>query len=84
MIRDNGVGMNETALQIANEPSDHDNNQTMGAGGEAAVQDERRGLGLHNVADRLRIHYGSSYGLRICSQEGYGTVIRIHIPRSRG
>ncbi|MFC5653545.1 sensor histidine kinase [Paenibacillus solisilvae] len=81
-IRDNGVGMNEEALMRLNAMP---NLQSAGIGAvDEAAQGERRGLGLRNVADRLRIHYGSHYGLRICSQEGYGTVIRINIPRSRG
>ncbi|WP_308635398.1 cache domain-containing sensor histidine kinase [Paenibacillus silvisoli] len=80
-IADNGIGMNEEALKRINGLTpelerDLDLN--------VAEQGERRGLGLRNVADRLRIHYGSPYGLMLCSQEGYGTTIRIKIPRDRG
>jgi sensor histidine kinase YesM len=43
--------------------------------------DERRGLGVRNVADRIRIQYGSRYGIIICSHKGSGTVIRCRIPK---
>lgn len=79
MIRDNGLGMSVEVLQKLAEGFNPSSRQA-----NAAELGERRGLGLKNVADRLRIHYGSAYGLWICSQEGYGTVIRCVIPKSRG
>jgi len=45
---------------------------------------ERRGLGFGNVADRLRIHYGSGYGLMLCSAPGHGTIIKCLIPQATG
>jgi two-component system sensor histidine kinase YesM len=45
---------------------------------------ERRGLGVGNVADRLRIHYGNGYGLILCSASGQGTVIKCLIPKAAG
>ncbi|OBZ13282.1 sensor histidine kinase [Bacillus sp. FJAT-26390] len=79
MVRDNGLGMSSSVLtKLANglNPSSKQPN--------AVEMGERRGLGLRNVADRLRIHYGPAYGMWICSQEGSGTVIRCVIPKSRG
>ena len=38
------------------------------------------GIGLRNVHDRIRIHHGEPYGLRIGSAHGVGTVIRVDIP----
>jgi two-component system sensor histidine kinase YesM len=52
--------------------------------GESPETGERRGLGVGNVADRLRIHYGPPYGLILCSSPGYGTVIKCVIPKSTG
>jgi sensor histidine kinase YesM len=43
--------------------------------------EERRGLGVNNVADRIRIQYGARYGLFICSQEDEGTIMKIVIPK---
>lgn len=79
IISDNGIGMNEQTLQKFAERNNKTDKRR-----NAAELGERRGLGLRNVADRLRIHYGPSYGLIICSAEGYGTVIRCTIPKSRG
>ncbi|MBP3961926.1 sensor histidine kinase [Paenibacillus lignilyticus] len=80
-VTDNGIGMNEAALKRINGLS---REQERDLDLNVAEQGERRGLGLRSVADRLRIHYGSPYGLLLCSQEGYGTIIRIKIPRNRG
>jgi len=49
---------------------------------EAAETGERRGLGVGNVNDRLRIHYGPGFGLILCSAEGMGTIIKCVIPKS--
>ncbi|SDC92970.1 Histidine kinase-, DNA gyrase B-, and HSP90-like ATPase [Paenibacillus sp. UNCCL117] len=38
------------------------------------------GMGVINVHERLRIHFGSAYGLKIRSREGEGTVVRLRIP----
>lgn len=51
---------------------------------ESPETGERRGLGVGNVADRLRIHYGPGYGLLLCSSPGQGTVIKCLIPKSAG
>lgn len=47
---------------------------------EGLVHAERSGLGLRSVADRIRIEYGSAYGLFICSQPGQGTIIKCVLP----
>lgn len=40
------------------------------------------GIGLLNVHDRLRLHFGPAYGLHIVSSEaGAGTVFEIRLPR---
>lgn len=41
----------------------------------------RVGLGILNVADRLRIHYGPQFGIFICSEPNKGTRIKIVIPK---
>lgn len=37
-------------------------------------------IGLKNVNMRLRLYYGSNYGLRIDSTKGYGTTVIVTIP----
>lgn len=39
------------------------------------------GVGLKNVHERLRIRFGAYYGIMICSSPGYGSIIRIRIPK---
>ncbi|MFD1956595.1 sensor histidine kinase [Paenibacillus thailandensis] len=85
-VKDNGVGMSEDALLKFNGSAGSTaiTRSNGHGGGQAAELGERRGLGLGNVADRLRIHYGSGYGMTICSQKGWGTLIRCVIPKNRG
>ncbi|WP_078552465.1 cache domain-containing sensor histidine kinase [Bacillus alkalicellulosilyticus] len=48
-----------------------------------AVNEKRNmnlGLGIQNVYERIRLYYGDSYGVIICSTKGVGTVIKITIP----
>ncbi|TVY00438.1 cache domain-containing sensor histidine kinase [Cohnella terricola] len=76
-VEDNGIGIPEQQLA------------RFAASGITTLQEmyeespetgERRGLGVGNVADRLRIHYGNGCGLFLCSASGYGTVIKCLIP----
>lgn len=39
------------------------------------------GVGLKNVHERLRIRFGGHYGIMICSSPGFGSIIRIRIPK---
>jgi len=54
---------------------------TSGAG--PADNGERRGVGLANVAVRLRIRYGPGYGLMLCSAPGSGTIVKMTIPKAQ-
>lgn len=63
-VTDNGQGMKKERLQeIQN----------------AIRTGERAGFGLSAVAERLRLYYGSGYGMEIHSREGKGTIIEIRI-----
>lgn len=48
--------------------------------GSAAKQTSGVGIGLNNVHKRLRLAFGSNYGLTIFSQEDQGTLIRALMP----
>lgn len=64
-VEDNGVGMSpEKVRQVMESP---------------AVTD-RPHIGIKNVYDRIRLHYGPSWGLTINSKEGRGTQIVLRIP----
>lgn len=63
-VTDNGQGMNVERL--------HEIQSAIRTG-------ERAGFGLSAVAERLRLYYGSEYGMEIRSEEGRGTVVEIRI-----
>lgn len=68
-LRDDGVGMNNEQLQSVfterrKAPSKH----------------RFTGIGIMNVHERIGLHFGSDYGLRIASLPGTGTLIRIELP----
>jgi len=41
------------------------------------------GIGLRNVADRIRLRYGPRYGVFVCSREGEGTTVKCVLPPTR-
>ncbi|OMD60417.1 cache domain-containing sensor histidine kinase [Paenibacillus odorifer] len=43
--------------------------------------DNLSGIGISNVADRIKLQYGESYGLFITSSMGHGTCCRLIIPK---
>ncbi|WP_164716603.1 cache domain-containing sensor histidine kinase [Paenibacillus whitsoniae] len=75
-VSDNGVGISNEKLAKF-----HYKTELETPLHEIMDGEERRGLGLSNVADRVRIQYGERYGMFICSQEGAGTTIKVVIPK---
>ncbi|MBW4082431.1 sensor histidine kinase [Paenibacillus sp. S150] len=69
-IEDDGVGMDEDTLRALN---------TSLRGG---ADGEMFGIGLRNVNERIRLHYGPSFGLSVSSEPGSGTrvILRIEDP----
>ncbi|MEK8129593.1 sensor histidine kinase [Paenibacillus filicis] len=77
-VIDNGSGIPPEVLQrLSYRKSEPIPGQRTPSPEEAA----RVGLGIQNVADRLRIHYGTRYGMWVCSEPGRGTVIQCIIPK---
>lgn len=65
-IRDNGVGMKKEVLDsILSEDNPHS---------------QGNGIGLRNIDERIRLTYGSSFGLSIESEPDEGTAVTITIP----
>jgi two-component system, sensor histidine kinase YesM len=44
------------------------------------IQRRSHGIGIYNLDDRMKLEYGSAYGVSIRSQEGEGTVATIVLP----
>lgn len=69
-VRDNGRGMPGEVLRKLGES---------GPGGGEGL-----GHGLMNVHERLVMYYGKRYGLRICSDADWGTLIQVRFPLNGG
>jgi two-component system sensor histidine kinase YesM len=92
-IQDNGVGLSpERLLQLqsgeAARPSETGTGPGTGSGtatgtgqGRDSAASSGSGVGLGNVRERIRLYYGSPYGLQIDSVLEEGTTVTIRIPR---
>lgn len=69
-IEDNGVGMSEEQLEKLVQ---HVNDFT-------TVKGNSHGVGLRNVNERIKLYYGEKYGMKIYSQLGKGTIVRLELP----
>ncbi|SDE20562.1 two-component system, sensor histidine kinase YesM [Paenibacillus sp. UNCCL117] len=76
-IADNGQGIAEAKLKELNERLDR---MTENDSGHSSPSTES--MGITNVHARLVLNYGETYGLRLSSFEGRGTVVSIRIPLS--
>lgn len=76
-IEDNGIGISPERLQAFN----YDRQMKDIRHEDSPQTGESRGLGVYNVADRIRIQYGSRYGLFICSEQDRGTTMKFTIPK---
>ncbi|WP_243110011.1 sensor histidine kinase [Clostridium sp. E02] len=70
-VEDNGIGM---------KPEDLIQMQTLVQQGEGEDAKHRDGFGIGNVAERIRLNFGTEYGLLIQSTYGVGTSVTIRIP----
>lgn len=67
-IADDGLGMSSVQLETLRHYLENPSDSTLS------------GIGLLNVHQRIQLHYGEEYGLRINSTEDQGTTIILHIP----
>jgi two-component system sensor histidine kinase YesM len=78
-VADNGVGIPPEKLACFRYHAAEEEDVRR-SGDEAA----RKGLGVNNVADRIRIRYGAPYGLYVCGAPGAGTTVKVLIPKVGG
>ncbi|MBZ4644582.1 MAG: putative signal transduction protein with a C-terminal ATPase domain [Clostridia bacterium] len=64
-VIDNGVGMNQETIEEVF-------NET---------SEEKRGYGLKNVNERIKLYFGQDYGLQVYSEERKGTKVIVRIPK---
>lgn len=67
-VEDNGDGMDEQTLQILRE--------------DIEVKDMTRSksIGLYNINQRIKLHYGEDFGIKIYSELAKGTTVRLQFP----
>lgn len=70
-VADDGSGMSPEAVKRLN---------VRLSGGGAEQHGSGRGIGIGNVNDRIKLHYGAACGLTVSSAEGGGTVVLIRLP----
>ncbi|WP_138755311.1 sensor histidine kinase [Paenibacillus sinopodophylli] len=75
-IKDDGLGMNEETLERLN--------RSLAGLEEAEVKRKSSGIGLKNVNERIKLHYGSAYGLKVISERGTGTEVILQLPIELG
>ncbi len=80
-IQDNGIGMTSAQLSMFQYMISDSAELSAVSQAEQGMHQERRGLGVRSVADRIRIEYGSRYGIFICASPGEGTIIQCVIPK---
>jgi two-component system sensor histidine kinase YesM len=64
-VSDNGVGMDEETIKEIFQ-------------GDFQA---KKGFGLKNVNERIKLYFGEKYGIKINSQMGKGTTVEIRIPK---
>lgn len=67
-VQDNGIGMEEEEVVVLRNSI------------ELPGSEQSTGFGLGNVNKRIKLNYGSKYGVDIQSKKGEGTTISIRIP----
>lgn len=68
-IKDNGNGIDRDTLRVLLQPERH-----------VANKKHTSGISLLNLQERIRLEYGSGYGIEVDSQLGEGTQIQIKLP----
>jgi len=76
-IRDNGVGISADGICQINDLLE----QAEADRGKPDLQeDQKSGIGLKNITERIKLYYGEQYFLRVNGGRNTGTVIEICIP----
>lgn len=68
-VEDDGLGITPEELEALN--------KELSAPGR---KEDKRSIGLKNVSDRIRLHFGLQYGVKIESRMNEGTMVKIIIP----
>lgn len=67
-VSDNGVGIAEAKLKELSSQLNQDHSRYSG-------------IGIYNVNERIKLHFGQDFGLEMSSMIGEGTRVKIRLPR---
>lgn len=73
ILSDNGVGMSQETVMKMNHRFDK----------LIYDKESKGGIGLQNVNERIKLHYGSEYGLQVESKLGQGTTVIMKLRSDR-
>ncbi|MNM40422.1 Sensor histidine kinase YehU [compost metagenome] len=65
-VEDDGIGMSEERLKAAN--------------AFCSEEGQIQSIGIYSVQERIKLYFGTQYGITILSEEGIGTRVDITIP----
>jgi len=65
-VQDNGLGMSGEKLESVIK--------------EISVSAKSTGIGLKNVNERIKLHFGAEYGLEFLSEQDKGTLVKMWLP----
>lgn len=74
-VEDNGAGIDPDDLEIINERLSMSDDEYF-----MREKKRKRGIGLENVNRRIKLFYGSQYGIKIESEKGKFTRVHVDIP----
>lgn len=74
-VRDDGRGMSQERVCEINEQLQREEPVSI-----MEEEQEQTSIGLKNIAERIWLHYGTDYYLRILKSDGTGTTVEILIP----
>ncbi len=73
VVRDNGIGMTEEKLSYLKGIISGDRKPSV----------DNTGFGMSNVAERMRLNYGTHCGINVRSEYGNGTEVEVYIPKQK-
>ncbi|WP_019909853.1 sensor histidine kinase [Paenibacillus sp. HW567] len=76
VVADNGRGMNDSKLSFIKSRVEEGTWNASDPEPKASFS----GMGMHNVAERMRMLFGGEFAIDIRSEEGTGTSVEMHIP----
>lgn len=68
-VTDNGIGMDTVKIK-----------DLVAMRGESKEKNNFSGLGINNVNERIKLIYGNTYGIKIDSKLGHGTIVTVTLP----